>query len=626
MIKVKLKFKTLLIFGAVLMTSCSSFKEKDESAADKMIKSEVQDLGERVSKENEQKLVEAFRILDERMKSMVATAQKEGPEAIEYLASDLFLKANDSSMRGDSHTAAYLYKQLLKLKPNDQFLKKKYGIELIRMGNLAEAQMVLSDLLKETNFKEETLGLVLGGVYTALNDTTLAKETYQKVLAKHPSSEEACIFLAKSYSVSMEYKKAHGLIRKCAKKSDAAIFHYYRAKIFLKEGKEKTAIKYLKKALKSDKTYFQAAMAHGLIKEEKEDLDGAVEVYEKFLKDNPRNFTVLSRLVQVLFSQEDFEKVLPYAETLSSLDHSDLNLRVRLGILYTDAQKYDKAIGVFKEILAAVPKSDKVLYYLGSLYQKTKKPELAIQSFGKIEEDSSLYVDSSMQIARLLQLLVQDDQEKWSGEFQNYLSERGNKVEALKVEFQMMLATYFEGQKKYKRAISSIEEVRHTGDYSEGHEYYLASLYEKIKDFDKARGIVQTILDKNPENAHALNFLGYSLLENGEDLNRAYELIQKAVKLEPNDGYIRDSLGWYYYKTGNLDKALSEVKKAFELVNSDVVIAKHLAIIYKEMKKYEKAKRYFVEALKNCKFESERQDVIEALDGLQDLRMPASSP
>ncbi len=625
MVVAKLKFKAVLALCGMLLVGCGSFKESKSNAADEMIKSQVQDLGEKVTKENEQKLVEAFRILDKRMKSMVETAIKEGPEAIEYLASDLFLKANDSSMRGDSHTAAYLYKQLLKLKPNDHFLQKKYGVELIRMGNLAEAQMVLSDLLKETKFEEETLGLVLGGVYTALNDTTLAKETYQKVLAKHPDSEEACIFLAKNYSVSMNYKKAHGLIRKCSKKKNSAIFHYYRAKIFLKEGKEKTAIKFLKKALKADNTYYQAAMAHGLIKEEKEDLNGAVSVYEAFLKDNPRNFTVLSRLVQVLFSKEDFEKVLPYAETLSSLDHSDLNLRVRLGILYTDAEKYDKAIGVFKEILAAVPNSDKVLYYLGSLYQKTKKPELAIQSFGKIEEDSSLYVDSSMQIARLLQLLVQDDQNKWSEKYQSYLSERGSKIDVLKVEFQMMLATFFEGQKNYERAISSIEEVRNTGDYSEGHEYYLASLYEKIKDFDKARGIVQEILDKNPENAHALNFLGYSLLENGEDMAKAYELIKKAVKLEPNDGYIRDSLGWYYFKTGQLDKALSEVKKAFELVSNDVVIAKHLAIIYKEMKKYDKAKRYFVEALKNCKFESERQDVMEALQGLQELRLPASS-
>jgi tetratricopeptide (TPR) repeat protein len=187
-----------------------------------------------------------------------------------------------------------------------------------------------------------------------------------------------------------------------------------------------------------------------------------------------------------------------------------------------------------------------------------------------------------------------------------------------------MLATYFEGLKKYNLAIESIEKVRNTGDYTEGHDYYLASLYEKIQDYPKARGIVQEILKKNPDNAHALNFLGYSLLETGEDLDGAYKLISKAVELKPEDGYIRDSLGWYYYKTGQVEKALVEIEKAFELVNSDVVIAKHLAIIHKEMKNYDKAKKYFVEALKNCKFESERKEVLEALNGLKDVRLPAS--
>jgi tetratricopeptide (TPR) repeat protein len=205
------------------------------------------------------------------------------------------------------------------------------------------------------------------------------------------------------------------------------------------------------------------------------------------------------------------------------------------------------------------------------------------------------------------------------------LTQRGGTVEALKIEFQMMLATYFEGLKDYSRAIASIEKVRHQGDYSEGHDYYLASLYEKVDDFRKARNIVQEILDKNPKNAHALNFLGYSMLENDEDLKKAYSLIRKAIELKPNDGYIRDSLGWYYYKTGQVDKALKELTRAFELVESDVVIAKHLAIIYRDLKKYDKAKKFFVEALKNCKLESERRDVLKELGGLQEERLPASS-
>lgn len=618
-------FVQLMILLSLLAVGCSGAKKQKskEKLAEDL--SGVEVTQEATDEEKKAQIVEAFKALESRMKKMIEVAKKGGPEAIEFLASDLFLKANDSSMRGDSHTASYLFKQLVDLKPNDDFIKRKYAVELIRLGSYEEAQEVLHALLEKTKYEEETLGLILGGVNTALNDMKGARDVYKKVLKRHPASEEACVFLSKSYSLEQKYKEAHSLLKKCSKKGDKPIFSYYRAKVYLKQGQFKNAKFHLREALKTDETYYQAAMALGLLAEEKEDVKGAIKVYESFLKKNPRNFPVLSRLVQVLFANEMFKEVLPYAEVLSSLDQNDLNLRVRLGILYTDAKEYKKAIGVFKEILAAVPTSDKVLYYLGSLYQQIPDYESAIESFSKISDKSSLYVDSSMQIAQILQTLVQTDDTKWSGQYKDFLTERGGKIEDLKVEFQMMLATYFEGNKDYGSAIASIEKVRNTGDYSEGHDYYLASLYEKVKKFGKARGIVQEILDKNPENAHALNFLGYSLLETGEDFDKAYKLISKAVELKPEDGYIRDSLGWYYYKTGQIDKALKEIQKAFELVNSDVVIAKHLAIIHKEMKNYEKAKKYFVEALKNCKYESERKEVLEALNGLKEVRLPAST-
>lgn len=610
-----------LIFSTALLSGCGSFNKEEKD--NKNLVEEVKNGDDGLTKE--ERLVEAFKKMDIQMAKMIAEAKQGGQGAVDFLASDLFLKANDSSMRGDSHTAAYLYKQLLSLKPEDLYIKKKYAVELIRMGSLVEAKLILQDLVQAKNYSDETIGLVLGGVHSALNENDEAQEVYQKLIKIHPSSEEACVFLAKSYAIEKKYKKSHELLSQCDKAEPKAVFSYYRAKIFLQEGKSKTAITHLNKSLKLDPSYHQSAMALGLLKEEKEDFEGAVKVYKKFLEENPKSYPVLSRVVQVLFAQEEYEEVLPYAETLSSLDQDDLNLRVRLGILYTDAKMFDQAIGVFKEILAAVPKSDKILYYLGSLYQQTKQAEMAIEAFSKIEVESPLYVDSSMQIAQILQTLVQLDNQKWEGKFTDFLSVRGEKVEALRVEFQIMLATYFEGLSNYKRAIASLETVTEQKTFTEGHSYYLASLYEKDQRFEDARGIIEKLLVKNPKNAHALNFLGYSLLENSEEIDRAFKLISEAVKLAPNDGYIRDSLGWYYYKVGQLEKALEEIKKASELVDSDVVITKHLAMIYRDLKKYQKAKKYFVEALKNCKQESERNEVMKELDGLQELRLPASS-
>ena len=575
------------------------------------------------------KVEEALHVLKERMESMIKVAKKNGPDAVNFLASDLFLKANDCSMRGDAHTASYLFQYLVMLKPEDDYIKRKYAIELIRMGNYEKAQSVLYTILEKDNYNSETLGLILGGVNTALDQKEKAREVYKKVLKKNPGSEEACVFLAKSYSLENKFAESHKLLRKCSKFRKRAVFDYYRAKIYLSQSRKSKAKKFLKKALEIDSTYYQAVMALGLLEEEREEIKKAIKIYKNFLKKNPRNYQVLSRIVQVLFSNEMFEEVLPYAELLSSMDQSDLNLRVRLGILYTDKKQYYKAIGVFKEILAAVPDSDKVLYYLGSLYYQLPDYEKALQVFGQITEKSSLYVDSAFQMARILQSLVDNSPKKWGETYRAFLTKRSQKTDELRLEFSIMLATYYEGIGEYSFAIKEIENVQNESDYTEGHDYYLASLYEKINEFKKARQIVKEILKKNPNNAHALNFLGYSLLESGEDLESAFKLINRAIELKPNDGYIRDSLGWYYYKTGQMKKALIEITKAFNLVSSDMVIAKHLAIIHKKMNNYSKAKQYFTKALKNCKFESEKEEIrkeLKVLENLEAPRLPASSP
>ena len=105
-----------------------------------------------------------------------------------------------------------------------------------------------------------------------------------------------------------------------------------------------------------------------------------------------------------------------------------------------------------------------------------------------------------------------------------------------------------------------------------------------------------------------------------ENLPQAFIYIKKAVRLRPNDGYIRDSLGWFYYKTGKINKALKEIKKAWDLVKSDFVIAKHLATIYLKKRNYALALKFYREAMKASKTDEERREVAGLIKNLQDRR------
>lgn len=562
---------------------------------------------------------------DEGLRKIVDEAIKEGPAAVQYLASDFYLKASDAALRGDSRTAVLLFKYVLALKPDEEYIKRKYAVELIRTGDFKTAKEILADVYKKSGRKDESIGLILGGVYTALSDIKSARKVYKQVLKQNSKSEEACIFLAKSYSEAKEYKQAFNVLDQCEKSNkELAVFTYFRGKIYLERQKKKKAETFFKKALKIDSSYYQAALGLGLIKEEEEKYEEASKIYLEFLDKNPSNYTILNRTVQILFVLGHFKKVIPFAERLANLDPGDLNLKVRLGILYTDAKRYDEAKGVFKELLEAVPESDKILYYLGSLYQQTEEFDQALGYFSKIKNESALFHDSNVQMGQMLNVMAQENRELHEKKFLEFTKVMPSKDEALKLEFGVMRASYYETLNQYSEAIKELVEVQSDEKFGEDHQYYLASLYEKNKEPYKARGIVEVILVKNPENAHALNFLGYSLLETGDDMKLAYKYIKKAVKLKPKDGFIRDSMGWYYYKTGQYEKALIEIKKAWKYVKTDAVVAKHLAIIYQALKQYDKANKYFVEALKNCRHESEKEEVMHHIEKLKQLRLPAS--
>ena len=87
-------------------------------------------------------------------------------------------------------------------------------------------------------------------------------------------------------------------------------------------------------------------------------------------------------------------------------------------------------------------------------------------------------------------------------------------------------------------------------------------------------------IEINPEHADALNYLGYSYADKGMNLNEALSLVEKALKLKPDNGYIIDSLGWVYFKMGRYDDAAETIKKAVSIIGNDPVIYEHLGDIY----------------------------------------------
>ena len=106
------------------------------------------------------------------------------------------------------------------------------------------------------------------------------------------------------------------------------------------------------------------------------------------------------------------------------------------------------------------------------------------------------------------------------------------------------------------------------------------AMLEKSKKFELAEAEFRKLLAINPASTSALNYLGYMLADRGTRLNEAVDMIKKALEQDPQNGAYLDSLGWAYYKQGNLEEAVDNLKRAQERTPRDATIHDHLGDVY----------------------------------------------
>ena len=106
------------------------------------------------------------------------------------------------------------------------------------------------------------------------------------------------------------------------------------------------------------------------------------------------------------------------------------------------------------------------------------------------------------------------------------------------------------------------------------------AMYEKMKDFDRAEAEFRKVLAIDPDNASALNYLGYMFADRGVRLDEAHKLISRALELEPQNGAYLDSLAWVNYHQNKLAEAENLLLRALERIGKDPTVHDHLGDVY----------------------------------------------
>jgi tetratricopeptide (TPR) repeat protein len=391
----------------------------------------------------------------------------------------------------------------------------------------------------------------------------------------------------------------------------------------------------------------------------------AITELQRMAEANPSNITAtltLARAQSRAGRVDDAVTTLRAALTRKGIGEEErLQLRVNLATMLSDAQRYADAVSVYEELLKDRGIGDALLAGEEEREGATEIFKLIVQMQRRAGRGS----DVAATIERMRRVLGKDDPTPdliyiealrdegkrrealqaaqaarknfpTQAEFLNLeaqaLTDLGRVDEAIKLlraqlkgsaeDFNVYLtisSLYTQagrGREGVEAARKALE-VAPAGrpEYANAALLTLASAQERAGDTKGSEESLRRVLEKDPDNATALNNLGYFLVERNERLTEALEMIQRAVRSDPANSSFLDSLGWAYYKLGKLDEAEKQLTEAARRDPTSATIQEHLGDVYQKMGKTAQARAAWQKALALSTEADETTRIRAKLDG-----------
>ena len=221
--------------------------------------------------------------------------------------------------------------------------------------------------------------------------------------------------------------------------------------------------------------------------------------------------------------------------------------------------------------------SQKAILLAADLLEQMGQYDLAVAEYAKISPSSSYFLSSELGRVGALR---DGGKTEAALEVLYYLSREFSDIGIVHNslgDFLRREERYSEAKIAYDRAVDI---YRDNNNVSWVVLYARGITHERLQEWDKAESDFRNALTINPDQANVLNYLGYSLIDRGEKLDEAMTMIEKAVSLQPESGYIVDSLAWGLFKLGQYETAIPHMEKAAELMPVDPIVTDHLGDLY----------------------------------------------
>ncbi len=367
--------------------------------------------------------------------------------------------------------------------------------------------------------------------------------------------------------------------------------------------------------------------------------EDALLAVDKALALQPDDSEALLVRAQVLMSQGKGSEGLDELATAVEKNPDDVDLHLGYARLLVDAGRYDQAETELESIFSKAPDDAQAIFTIGLLGLESKRNVAASSYFNRLLELGEYESEAHYYLAR-----IADSQQNYPdaiGHYESVVSgdsfidaqvraaelygltgevEKGRELLAelasnhgdrdlmpriIRAEARM-LRQADRGGEALEVLAEGLVQFPDNGDLL----YTRALIAENEGDSELFESDLRKLIKAEPDNAHALNALGYYFADNNKNLEEADEMLQKAIKLLPLDPAIQDSVGWVKYRLGENEEALIFLRKAYEQIQ-DAEIAAHLGEVLWVMGEQERAREIWDKALAASPDDAKLKSVVE---------------
>ncbi len=510
--------------------------------------------------------------------------------------------------------------------------------------------------------------LLLGRLYRLNNDLQKAEGEFKTAVKLEPDSEEAVTTLAYLYNEEGDTARAGEVLSSIPDASRSAKLYSALGYTYEQQKQYKNSINAYRKAIELDRENLDAirGLAQNLTNDGQ--TDAALEQYKIIADANPEDAQTYLRMAEIYRKSGKFDLALESLKKAGSMVQDSVEVPYNMAAVYQAQGRYDEAIQLLQDLVKKTEKADNsytqpeknnrsvFLERLGTIYRDNNNDTQAIETFRKMltlgdenaERGYQQIIDTYREAKQwqqatdaakeAVQKLPNDRSLKMV--YAAQLADMGQPDAGLQQvksllkgapedrDVYITLSQMYSRLKRWPEAEEALDKAEQLSSKDEDKQYIYflrGSTFERQKKYDPAEEMFRKVLTGDPQNASALNYLGYMLADRGVKLEEALGLIKKAVDLDPTNGAYLDSLGWAYFKLGKFEPAEDTLIKASQRIGTDPTVQDHLGDLYQKTGRLKLAAAHWERALsewnRTVAAEVDQTDVARVQKKLESAKM-----